>query len=257
MAVANRESFEGAFAEHVGQVGSRYAAALCIVLDIQMGVWFLVVHLSYYNIAHRISLLARYINPSETALDSAVFRLFPLRAIKISVQPKRMSDEPAEKLATCGHLFHHLINASSAVNATFSLPFLFILLSATINSIINLYYMAYAWLVTSCCSISGQINSISNMVMVLALLVAPDMPVDQLETLREQILAVKPEVVYVTRLESANILMKTKFLIIFFKIIKQKSVLLLELDDERLRFSAGGLFNVGRQLIPTVETIFS
>ena len=35
-------------------------------------------------------------------------------------------------------------------------------------------------------------------------------------------------------------------------LIVQNSTLLLEFKEERLQLSAGGLFNVGRQLIPAV-----
>ena len=83
--------------------------------------WLILFHLSYYNVAHRISLLTSFIRDGNTTLNS---------------KKKRT----ANKLRTCGYIFDQICQVSKEIATTFSLTVLCYLTVLAILSATSLFY---------------------------------------------------------------------------------------------------------------------
>ena len=77
--------------------------------------WFILFHLSYYNVAHRISLLTSFIHSDGNMKNS-------------------------KKLRTCGYIFDQICQVSKEIGATFSLTVLCYLTVLAILSATSLFY---------------------------------------------------------------------------------------------------------------------
>ena len=90
--------------------------------------WFLMCHLTFYNISHRINLLTVFIATQNEKSETDVIR-----------NKRRL----VNKLRSCGYIFDQICLAFNRVASTFSLSVLFYLTSLMVLSATSLFYCYY------------------------------------------------------------------------------------------------------------------
>ncbi|KAI9565957.1 hypothetical protein GHT06_009755 [Daphnia sinensis] len=180
---------------------------------------FLLAHLSYYIIAHYIHLLLHPDNHEELLVIS---------------QKETGCNTGKWEINTV--IFNHLCRASSEINSIFSFPTLFMLTSKFISVVSTAYVCVYSFgrpnPVLQDYTKSIPFVFITDWVRIFIALYAADMPV---RLLRERIIAASHSGSSKTlsdRIEAMSMLMQT--------------------DENRVRLSAAGFFNVGMHLIPAL-----
>lgn len=101
------------------------------ISNFQLGIWFLHFHLTYYNIAHRISLLS-----------SLITNHIPVRhcGLKIKVVPVKSNNNQLDlHLHKIGNLFDHLVKAARQLERVFSFPSLLVLTTSFLSCTIGLF----------------------------------------------------------------------------------------------------------------------
>ena len=158
------------------------AAVFGFFLVIQSGAWFLAIHVGYYSVANRIHNLANYIEPAEVSKKKNR-HVFAIKTKRIDVLPFSVQQgRTLKKLRACGYLFDHLSRACNALNFTFSLPILVNLVTSLVMCTVFLYLVIYQ---TICPSpfgslVSGQMMIfMSSVTFMLIMLMAPDMPINE------------------------------------------------------------------------------
>lgn len=98
----------------------------------QLATWFLLFHLAYYNIAHRISILKTVIDDSQYSAH---------RGLKIAVLPmtSKQNDVISQRLQKVGNLFDHLAKAAHQLKTVFSLAALVVLSTSFLSCTVCLF----------------------------------------------------------------------------------------------------------------------
>ena len=126
----------------IGVLGSVLHILFLNCTTLQLISWFIVFHLSFYSLSHRISVLASLINsptPQEQN-KTAVFK-FRLEHGSLPVMP---SSSLTKRIRTCGSLFDQICKVAHELNHTFSLSVLVILMILMIFCSTSLYFSLYA-----------------------------------------------------------------------------------------------------------------
>ncbi|KAK4018996.1 hypothetical protein OUZ56_001031 [Daphnia magna] len=141
-------------------------------------------------------------------------------------------------------IFDHLCRASSELNSIFSLPALFVLAIKFVTVISTTFAYTYRFIVTNILLENAiwiySFLCVTESIRILILLSAADMPVKQVRLLHERVTAMS--------------------LSGFAKTIAEKitmMILLVQVDEDRVHLSAGGLFKVGAHLIPALHPFVS
>lgn len=114
------------------------AILICIVVveliaRAQLTTWFLLFHLSYYNIAHRISIL-------KTLLDTDLISDHHHHLKKVVPYPGNTSEKiNHQTLNKIGYLFDHLAKASYYFESIYSIPALINLTASFLSGTICLF----------------------------------------------------------------------------------------------------------------------
>ena len=150
--------------------------------------WLLMIHMSYYSVAHRIDALAALLSSVDgcSTIQQNVYHVFNRHRMDenkisvLSVDHSKTQSMVNQKLRTCGYLFDHLSQTSMALNSVFSLPILLILTSTLITSTLFLYFIIYEYFQPTIFNslIHGRsVDFGTNLIFLAVLLTAPDMPV--------------------------------------------------------------------------------
>jgi len=125
--------------------------------------WFLMFHLTFNNIAHRINLLTVFIKTQNEKSNTDVIR-----------NKRRLIN----KLRSCGYIFDQICLAFNEVASTFSLSVLFFLTSLMVLSATCLFYCYYyGYLLQRIydASINGWFFT-NNFIMIVVILKAAESP---------------------------------------------------------------------------------
>ncbi|XP_057369966.2 putative gustatory receptor 28b [Daphnia carinata] len=183
---------------------------------------FLLAHLSYYIISHYIHLLL----------------LHPESHDELLVISQKETGCGTRQWESNALIFNHLCRASSELNSIFSFPTLFMLASKFISVVSTAYVYVYSFVrpnpVLQDYSMSMPFLFVTDWVRIFIALYAADMPVNQVRLLRERIIALSHSgtQTLTDKINAMSMLMQT--------------------DENRVRLSAVGLFNVGMHLIPAL-----
>lgn len=159
------------------------------MLDLQMGTWFLMIHISYYSIAHRISTLISLITMDNGPNEEQFGQNQKTVVIKtILVQPAnddKSKKDLAQKLRICGNVFSSISRATADLNSVFSVPVLLILVTKLINSTFYLFQLILYYLKSERPVFSevqdDVINFLSNFIFILTLMTSFDMPIHEVQ----------------------------------------------------------------------------
>ena len=138
----------------------------CIILISIMLIvcaWFLMFHLMFYNISHRIHLLTIFIKMQNEKSKTDIIR------------NKR---QLGQKLRSCGYIFDQICLAFNGVASTFSLSVLFFLTNFMIISATSLFYCywySYQLGLTYDASLNGW-YFITSFIMIIIILKAAESP---------------------------------------------------------------------------------
>ncbi len=189
VAAVNFKSYTTDWAPIIGQTPAIFVCIMSSMLDLQMGTWFLMIHISYYSISHRISTLISLINMDNGPNEEQSGQNQKTVVIKtILVQPVNNDDKSkkdlAQKLRICGNVFDSISRATADLNSVFSVPVLLILVTKLINSIVYLfkfilYYLKSERPVFS--EVQSDINFLSNFIFLMTLMTSFDMPIYEVQ----------------------------------------------------------------------------
>ena len=104
-------------------------AVLFLLLSIsfvilQVSAWFILFHLSYYNVSYRINILTSFIQTVQDPLVNPSLRI--------------------KRLRTCGYLFDQICLVSENLNSTFSLTVLVSLIILMVLCTTSLFFFIFA-----------------------------------------------------------------------------------------------------------------
>ena len=104
---------QGVMVPLIGSIGSTIFLTFFCFITLQLSAWFLLFNLSNYSIAHRISILTRFIGTENDQMVLKSLTKGPITGLK--------------KLRTCGYMFDQICHVSNLLSATFSANVLVVL----------------------------------------------------------------------------------------------------------------------------------
>nr|CAH0109890.1 unnamed protein product [Daphnia galeata] len=185
---------------------------------------FLLIHLSYYIIAYYMELLSLHLG--DVGLDDE---------LQVTLNKEKETNSKRSAL-----IFEHLCQASTQLNRILSVPVLFVLTTKFL-SIVTCAFACILSLIHSNEVLNDFILVFpflffTDWIRMLILLSAADMPVRQVRRLRERVISVNSSKFAQTLAEKVEVI-----------------ITLMQINEDRVRLSAAGLFNVGVHLIPSVS----
>lgn len=94
--------------------------------------WFLLFHLSYYNISHRIATLSSFIEQSLSSLNLNLGQSTNSKSFRIKT------------FKTCGYIFDQICLAANNINSVFSLSMLIIFTILMALSTTSIFFFIYS-----------------------------------------------------------------------------------------------------------------
>jgi hypothetical protein len=106
---------------------------------LQLTTWLLLIHLTYYNIAHRIAILAYFVDDQEPIRGGKKITVVPVKAITIGPDTGQLSF----RLQKVDYAFDRLAKTCNQLKSIFSFPALLILLTSFLSCTINIFLLLH------------------------------------------------------------------------------------------------------------------
>ena len=105
---------------------------------LQFVTWLLLVHLTYYSIAHRIAILGCFIGDDQAPLSHGKkITVVPLKTISFEPDTGQLSF----RLQKVDYVFDRLVKTCNQLRCVFSFPTLIILLTSFLSCTINIFLL--------------------------------------------------------------------------------------------------------------------
>lgn len=106
------------------------------ISKVNLATWLIFIHVLYYNIAHRITILTSLID--NNILGSTII----LSNLKVSFASALSGKQPSDEcLHRVGYLFHLLAKTSSQLQSAFSLPAFLVITTSFFSCTVNLFLL--------------------------------------------------------------------------------------------------------------------
>jgi hypothetical protein len=109
------------------------------ITSLQLTTWLLLIHLTYYNIAHRIAILAYFVDDQEPIRGGKKITVVPVKAITIGPDTGQLSF----RLQKVDYAFDRLAKTCNQLKSIFSFPALLILLTSFLSCTINIFLLVH------------------------------------------------------------------------------------------------------------------
>lgn len=176
----------------------------CLIY-LQTGTWFVQLHIIYYAVAFRISMLTCFLsadneNTEETPecllqavrqSDSSGDRLLlsANKSIKETIESFPRRSKIADKIKKTNFLFYHLSQAASEIGSVFSTPILLVITCSFITITTTLFFVIYS--ISNKSALFDNIciqlaTCLLNIGIMLSILMAADLPVTEVRSTKFQ-----------------------------------------------------------------------
>lgn len=108
----NFKSYMTDWAQSIGEIPAVFSCIMSSMLDLQMGTWFLMIHLSYYSIVHRISLLVSLITEDKDEQHEQSQKTAVKTILVKPAHDETLKKNLKQKLRFCGNVFDSISRAT-------------------------------------------------------------------------------------------------------------------------------------------------
>lgn len=106
---------------------------------LRFATWLLLIHLTYYNIAHRIAILGHFVGDETPIRRGKKITVVPLKAINIGPDTGQLS----LRLQNVDYVFDRLAKTCNQLQWVFSFPALLVLLTSFLSCTINIFLLLH------------------------------------------------------------------------------------------------------------------